>query len=73
VTSANLSGQETPSTAQGVAEQLGGALPLVLDGGPSPTGRPSTIIDLSVSPPRLLRQGELSLAALREYLPDLDA
>jgi L-threonylcarbamoyladenylate synthase len=73
VTSANLSGRATPATAQGVAKQLGEALPLVLDGGPSPTTRPSTIIDLSVSPPRLLRQGELSLAALREYLPDLDA
>ncbi len=72
VTSANLSGQPTPPTAQGVAEQLGEALPLVLDGGPSPTTRPSTIIDLSVNPPRLLRQGELGLAALREYLPDLD-
>jgi tRNA A37 threonylcarbamoyladenosine synthetase subunit TsaC/SUA5/YrdC len=55
-----------------VAEQLGDALPLVLDGGPSPTTHPSTILDLSVSPPRLLRQGELSLAVLREFLPDLE-
>jgi L-threonylcarbamoyladenylate synthase len=72
VTSANLSGQPTPTTAQGVAEQLGPTLPLVLDGGPSPTTTPSTIIDLSVTPPRLLRPGELSLVALREFLPDLE-
>ncbi len=73
VTSANLSGRPTPTTAQGVAEQLGDELPLVLDGGPSPTATPSTIIDLSVTPPRLLRQGDLSLAGLREFLPDLEA
>lgn len=71
VTSANVSGQATPSTAQGVAQQLGEALPLVLDGGPSPGGQPSTLIDLSVTPPRLLRTGPVSLSALQEFLPDL--
>jgi L-threonylcarbamoyladenylate synthase len=71
VTSANLSGRPTPATAQGVAQQLGPELPLVLDGGPSPSTQPSTIIDLSVSPPRLLRLGVLSLAVLKEFLPDL--
>ncbi|MEW5961712.1 MAG: L-threonylcarbamoyladenylate synthase [Chloroflexota bacterium] len=72
VTSANRSGQPTPTTAQGVAGQLGPALPLVLDGGPSPASQPSTIIDLSASLPRLLRPGPISLAALRELLPDLE-
>jgi L-threonylcarbamoyladenylate synthase len=71
VTSANLSGLATPTTAQGVAQQLGGNLPLVLDGGPSPTTQPSTIINLSCTPPRLLRQGPISTAALQEFLPDL--
>ena len=71
VTSANLSGQPTPTTAQAVAAQLRGRLPLVLDGGPSPTTQASTIVDLSTSPPRLLRQGRLTLEALREYLPEL--
>lgn len=73
VTSANLSGQPTPIIAQGVAEQLGERLLLVLDGGPSSTTQPSTIIDLSKTPPRLLRRGPLSLAVLREFLPDLQA
>jgi L-threonylcarbamoyladenylate synthase len=73
VTSANLSGQPTPPTAQGVAAQLGRNLPLVLDGGPSPAPQPSTIIDLSATPPRLLRSGPVSLEHLRGFLPNLQA
>ena len=71
VTSANISGQDTPTTAQAVATQLGPTLPLVLDGGPSPSTQPSTIIDLSSTPPRVLRQGALAIAPLKEFLPDL--
>lgn len=72
VTSANLSGRPSPTTAQEVAAQLGGRIALILDGGPTPTPHPSSIVDLSVSPPRLLREGDVTLAALREYLPDLE-
>jgi L-threonylcarbamoyladenylate synthase len=71
VTSANLSGQPTPTTAQDVAAQLGDRISLILDSGPSPCTQPSTIVDLSVKPPRLLRQGALDKTALRAYLPDL--
>jgi L-threonylcarbamoyladenylate synthase len=71
VTSANLSGQPTPITAQAVAEQLRGRVPLILDGGPSSTTQASTIVDLSLTPPRLLRQGRLTLDMLRVFLPDL--
>ncbi len=73
VTSANLSGQPTPDTAPDVAQQLGENLPLVLDGGPSSGGQPSTIVDLSSSPPRILRQGPLSVAKLQAFLPDLES
>jgi L-threonylcarbamoyladenylate synthase len=72
VTSANLSGQPTPRTAAEVARQLGPDLPLVLDGGPSLAGaKPSTIVDLSVRPPRLLRPGPISRERLGQFLPDL--
>lgn len=73
VTSANLSGQPTPITAQGVAEQLGENLPLVLDGGPSSTDQPSTIIDLSSTPPRVLREGPIGVSELQKFLPGLAA
>lgn len=60
VTSANLSGGPNPVTAEEVEEQLGGRIPLILDGGPCPERVPSTIVDCSVFPPRLLRRGAVS-------------
>jgi L-threonylcarbamoyladenylate synthase len=65
VTSANLSGASSPVTAQEVEAQLGGRIPLILDGGPCQEGIPSTILDCSVSPPLLLRRGAISEADLR--------
>lgn len=55
--SANPSGLEPPTTAAGVLAHFEGALELVLDGGPTPGGEPSTVLDLTVEPPRVLRQG----------------
>ncbi len=72
VTSANLSGLPAPTTAQEVAAQLRGRIAMILDGGPTPTPHPSSIVDLSVTPPRLLREGDLTLAMLREHLPNLE-
>ncbi len=57
VTSANLAGEDTPATAQKVAAHFDNCLPLVLDGGRSSGALPSTIIDLTRQPPRLVRQG----------------
>ena len=59
-TSANLSGQPAPDTAQGVLDQLRGRIDGVLDGGTCPGGIASTIVDLTVSPPAILRTGGLS-------------
>jgi len=59
-TSANISGQPTPHQAQEVVAQLGEAMAgvaLVLDQGLIPSDGLSTIVDLSVSPPQILRQG----------------
>lgn len=56
-TSANRHGAANPATAQDVLAQLGDRLPLVLDGGPTSGDIPSTVIDLTRSTPRILRQG----------------
>jgi len=64
-TSANLSGQPSPITAQEVEEQLRDRIDLILDGGPCRGGVPSTILDCTVSPPALLRRGAVSEATLR--------
>jgi L-threonylcarbamoyladenylate synthase len=70
-TSANRSGAAPPSTAQGVANQLAGRIPLILDGGPCPGDVPSTIVDLSVVPPRIVRPGAIPIEVIRSFLPDL--
>jgi len=62
--SANRSGRPSPTTAAHVKEDLDGVVPLILDGGPCPVGMESTILDLTVSPPALLRPGGLALEEL---------
>ena len=59
-TSANLSGAEPARSAAGVARQLGVMLDMVFDGGTLPESTPSTIVDLAVSPPRVVRSGAIS-------------
>ena len=65
--SANLSNQISPTNAEHVRAQLGGKIPLIVDGGQSQVGIESTVLDLTVSPPRILRPGMIhaeSLAAV---------
>ena len=65
--SANLSGQISPTNADHVRQQLGGKIPLIVDGGQSQVGIESTVLDLTVLPPRILRPGMIhaeSLAAV---------
>ena len=65
--SANLSGRVSPTNAGHVQEQLGGTIPLIVDGGQSHVGIESTVLDLTVSPPEILRPGMIhgeSLAAV---------
>jgi L-threonylcarbamoyladenylate synthase len=62
VTSANLSGQPTPRTAAEVKAQLDDRIALILDDGPSPSAEPSTILDLTQFPPKILRQGAVAIA-----------
>ena len=66
VTSANLTGNPAATTAEQAREQLGDAVAIYLDGGPSAGGLASTIVDLTGDVPRLLRQGAISIGRLRE-------
>jgi L-threonylcarbamoyladenylate synthase len=68
VTSANISGEESPVTAQEVYEQLNGRIPLILDGGKTFGGVPSTLVDCTKEKPVILREGPISLEQLLSVL-----
>lgn len=68
VTSANISGQASPTDAQEVLRQLNGRIPLVIDGGPTPGGIPSTLVDCLGGEPVLLREGPLTKAQILSVL-----
>lgn len=68
--SANRSESISPTTAEHVIRSLPD-VPLVLDGGPCRFGIESTVVDVTVSPPRLLRPGALSLRAISEVVGPL--
>ena len=57
--SANISGQTPPKNAQDVLKNLGGKVPIILDGGECQFGISSTIIDLSEDEPKILRVGAI--------------
>ena len=66
--SANASGRPSPTKASHVYEDLKGRIPLILDGGDSPIGLESTIVDLSGTVPEVLRPGYIGLPALQAVL-----
>jgi len=71
VSSANRSGNPPAITAAGAQSQLGDDVSVYLDAGDSPIGVASTVIDLTADVPRVLRQGALSIARLREVIGDV--
>jgi L-threonylcarbamoyladenylate synthase len=56
-TSANISGGRSPQTAEETASVIGDTVDLILEGGRTAGGRPSTVMDASQDPPRLIREG----------------
>ncbi len=69
-TSANRSGMPPATTAEAVREQLGDSVDYVIDGGPAPGGVGSTVVDVSVEPPALIRAGSISWDAIEAALRD---
>jgi L-threonylcarbamoyladenylate synthase len=69
--SANLAGKPSPTTAQHVFEDLNGRIDAILDGGATNIGVESTVVDLSVDPPMLLRPGGTPYEALKKVFGDV--
>jgi len=69
--SGNTSGRPSPTCANHMAEDMLGKIHGIFDGGSCSVGVESTIIDLTVTPPRLLRPGGLPLEKLREILGEV--
>ena len=71
--SANLFSRPSPTTAAHVLSDLDGRIDIVLDGGPTDVGVESTVLDLTTTPPRILRPGAVTFEMLRTFMPDLAA
>ena len=69
--SGNTSGRPSPTTARHMIEDMDGKIDGIVDGGACSVGVESTIIDLTVTPPRLLRPGGLPLEELEEVLGEV--
>ena len=67
--SANLFSRPSPTRAAHVWKDLGGRIDMILDGGPTPVGVESTVVDLTIDPPGVLRPGGVLIEALREIDP----
>lgn len=69
--SANLANELSPTNAEHVQGSIGARIPLIVDGGQSQVGIESTVLDISVSPPRLLRPGMIHDESLVAVAGDL--
>ncbi len=70
--SANLSGKPSPTEGRYVTEDMNGRINMILDGGAAGIGLESTIIDLTVTPPQILRPGYVTQMMLSRVLGEVD-
>lgn len=69
-TSANISNGPNPTSVQDVVAQLGNAVDLILDGGPTPGATASTVVDASGASLKILREGPIKLTELQSLFAD---
>lgn len=69
--SANTSGRPSPTSAEHVAEDLDGKIDMILDGGTVDIGVESTILDMTVEPPMILRPGAITKEMLEEVIGEV--
>ncbi len=67
-TSANISGHPAPRTAEEAMKEIGAEVDVVIDAGPCPGGIPSTVIDLTTQPPKIVREGPIKREQIKEVL-----
>lgn len=68
ITSANLSGEPPATSAEEIGEELASRIDMIVDGGKTPGPIPSTVYDISVSPPLVRRRGVISEETLAKEL-----
>lgn len=66
--SANISGEAPPKSAREALKGLAGKIDILIDGGRTEVGLESTVIDLAVSPPKVLREGAIKSSAISRQL-----
>lgn len=69
--SANTSGRPSPTTAEHVREDLDGKIDMILDGGSVEIGLESTILDMTVEPPMILRPGAITAEMIEQVIGDV--
>jgi Sua5/YciO/YrdC/YwlC family protein len=69
--SANLSGGEEPTSAEDVLKDLENKIDILIDGGKTEIKIPSTIIDLTAVPPKILRKGGTDVMKIREIIGEV--
>ena len=72
-TSANRSGQPPATTVEEVERVLGDGVDAILNGGETPGGLPSTVVDTTVTPPRVIREGRVPTAAVLAVINSMTA
>ena len=69
--SANKSGKPSPTRAEHVADDLGGIIPMVIDGGATGIGLESTVLDMTLTPPVILRPGGVTKEMLEAVIGEV--
>lgn len=69
--SANTSGRPSPTNAEHVAEDLTGRIDMIVDGGPVQIGVESTILDVTVEPPMILRPGAITKEMMEDVIGEV--
>lgn len=71
-TSANVSGDPPATNAMDAVKEIGASVEILLDGGESRLGKSSTVVDVTVTPARVLRRGSLSVDDIRKVLGEVE-